>query len=277
MRNFEIFFIKSYTKCTMQSDFEIYTPVLYSSKMTTMRDRFMEFFARMAPFSEADYEKFGLPVSRKVGDMPSSIKTNSESPRRLRKRTEKDNQAVIMNIDWVFQVLLPILQKGEIDFFLADLILSAAHEKFSNEGLLVDLDFTDAAEEIETIVVGDIHGQFKDLLQIFEKFGRPSAHIRYVFNGDVVDRGPRSIACWLLLCALKMAVPEFLFITRGNHESRTINLLTSSFARECSLQYPQSFYVKSQHVFDELPVAYTINKSIFVHSAFTSIHLLNIL
>jgi hypothetical protein len=251
-----------------------YIPWYNRRKMlTSVGSRLMSYFVRMAPLSDSDFEKLkfkGVSTaaaalassSRKVGDV--GITEKAESPRRQRKATSVPADLNV-NLDWVFDVLVPKLQEGEVDFGLADLLVSGAHVCFSAERLFVELDF---AEEVETIVVGDIHGQFSDLLLVFQKFGRPSARLRYLFNGDIVDRGPRSIACWLVLCALKMASPDFLFITRGNHESRTINLLHSSFARECATSYPQAFYVKCQHVFDELPVAYTINKSIFVSFLF---------
>ena len=72
-------------------------------------------------------------------------------------------------------------------------------------------------------IVGDIHGQFYDLLHIFEINGYPSENNIYVFNGDYVDRGKFSVECLTTLISFKILYPNYIFMSRGNHEDKSIN------------------------------------------------------
>ncbi|XP_009770253.1 serine/threonine-protein phosphatase BSL3 isoform X1 [Nicotiana sylvestris] len=119
-------------------------------------------------------------------------------------------------------------------------------------------------------IFGDLHGQFGDLMRLFDEYGSPStagdiSYIDYLFLGDYVDRGQHSLETITLLLALKVEYPLNVHLIRGNHEASDINALFG-FRIECIERMGERDGIWAWHrfnrLFNWLPLAALIEKKI---------------
>eukprot|EP01126_Amoeba_proteus_P042670 TRINITY_DN4647_c1_g1_i2.p1 TRINITY_DN4647_c1_g1~~TRINITY_DN4647_c1_g1_i2.p1 ORF type:complete len:339 (-),score=54.81 TRINITY_DN4647_c1_g1_i2:309-1253(-) len=111
-------------------------------------------------------------------------------------------------------------------------------------------------------LVGDIHGQWYDLEELFAIGGVPP-NTNYVFLGDYVDRGYYSIETVSLIIGLKVRYPDRIHVLRGNHESRQITQVYG-FYDQCLKQYGSpNVWKYFTDLFDFLPLSMLINNKIF--------------
>jgi len=133
------------------------------------------------------------------------------------------------------------------------LLCHAARDIFIQQPILLEL-------EAPIKIVGDVHGQYYDLLRLFEYGGFPP-EANYLFLGDYVDRGKQSLETVCLLLAYKVKFPENFFLLRGNHECASINRIYG-FYDECKRRYSIKLWKTFTECFNTLPVSAVVDEKI---------------
>jgi len=125
-----------------------------------------------------------------------------------------------LDVDDMIQRLLDVGYTGKVSKSLClknaeiTAICQAAREVLLSQPTLIEL-------SPPVKIVGDVHGQYSDLIRLFEMCGFPPA-ANYLFLGDYVDRGKQSLETILLLLCYKIKYPENFFLLRGNHECANV-------------------------------------------------------
>ena len=163
-----------------------------------------------------------------------------------------------MNVDNIIEKLLSVrgnkpgkqvdLKEDEIKF-----LIDKSLPIIKNQKVLVEL-------EAPLTICGDIHGQYYDLLRIFEHCGYPGEY-NYLFLGDYVDRGKQSLETICLLLCYKIKFPLKVTLLRGNHESSVTNRIYG-FYDECKRRYNVRIWRSFTDLFNYLPVAAIIDEKI---------------
>ncbi|EAU35454.1 serine/threonine-protein phosphatase PP-Z [Aspergillus terreus NIH2624] len=133
-------------------------------------------------------------------------------------------------------------------------ICTAARELFLKQPALLEL-------SAPVKIVGDVHGQYTDLIRLFEMCGFPPAS-NYLFLGDYVDRGKQSLETILLLLCYKLKYPENFFLLRGNHECANVTRVYGFYdecKRRCNIKIWKTFI----DTFNCLPIASIVAGKIF--------------
>jgi serine/threonine-protein phosphatase 5 len=165
-----------------------------------------------------------------------------------------------INTEWCTQLMDHFKEEKKLHKKYVVMLMIYLSEIIKVQPSLVDIDVED---DVDITICGDTHGQFFDLMTIFERNGLPSKTNPYLYNGDFVDRGSFSVEVMMCLISWKVAFPNHMHLTRGNHETKNMNKMYG-FEGEVKAKYDQKMMDMFSLVFCYLPISFLINKKVIV-------------
>ena len=185
--------------------------------------------------------------------------------------TKETKEEINTRIDKIINKILLAKEykpNTEIDLLENEInwVLVKAYEIIKNQPVFIELDSP-------INICGDVHGQFYDLLRLFNYVGFPPKS-NFLFLGDYVDRGKNSLETIVLLLCYKIKYPENFFMLRGNHESDNINKIYG-FYDECKRRFNIKMWKKFNDLFNIFPITAIIKDKILCMHGGLSPDLLN--
>jgi serine/threonine-protein phosphatase PP1 catalytic subunit len=203
-------------------------------------------------------------------EISNNIKNEEDINKDERNNDNIEEENIDVDIDEIIKKLYPFenkpmsqrLKDEQIKLVSESNLLSEEELKYlcikSMEIFMQESSFLELTAPI--IICGDIHGQYRDLIRLFDFGGTPEKK-QYLFLGDYVDRGKNSIECISLLLAYKIKFPKNIYLLRGNHESEMINR-TYGFYDECKRRYNLRIWKVFSDCFNWLPISSIVNSRI---------------
>ena len=203
-------------------------------------------------------------------EISDNVKNEEDNNKDERNNDNIEEENIDIDIDEIIKKLYPFenkplsqrLKDEQIKLVSESNLLSEEELKYlcikSMEIFMQESSFLELTAPI--IICGDIHGQYRDLIRLFDFGGTPEKK-QYLFLGDYVDRGKNSIECISLLLAYKIKFPKNIYLLRGNHESEMINR-TYGFYDECKRRYNLRIWKIFSDCFNWLPISAIVNSRI---------------
>ena len=211
-------------------------------------------------FLDAMESEQTAPLSQKLSIDEIEVESSYDGPH-LEYVETADGKDAVVTPEFVMQMMDRFKSQKSIHKKYMMQLLVAAVKYLSKQSTLLRVSLPTKSSHIT--VCGDTHGQFFDLCNIFEQGGMPSPTNPYLFNGDFVDRGSFSLEVVVTLLAFKLAMPDALFMLRGNHETKGMNKIYG-FEGEVKHKFDDNVMGLFTEVFHWLPLAAVIQDTVFV-------------
>lgn len=216
-----------------------------------------------------DYEQLSPDLYEDMDNLNTNDNSNDNNNNNEKKRNNNSNENNEKNSTNAAKITNNVNTKiNQLDQWIekisrCEILLEDDIKRLCNMAMDI-LQFEENVKPIDVPVTicGDIHGQFHDLMELFQ-IGGPCPDTNYLFMGDYVDRGYYSVETVSYLVAMKVRYPNRITILRGNHESRQITQVYG-FYDECLRKYGSANVWKMfTDLFDYFPITALVDNKIF--------------